>query len=127
MLDALPSKMLLQVAKGLPTVVTIASKSPDVALRAQALLSTSRFRCYTSDDIQGGRLHLRAGNLRLPGLLDPSVCVKPLTTGVGVELGGALKNVLAIACGIRSVAYKVFLSQEHGSWQEWCVDLPFLQ
>lgn len=42
-----------EVARGLPTVVTIASRTPEVALRAQALLSTSRFRCYTSDDVQG--------------------------------------------------------------------------
>ena len=104
--DPPPSERFLQVAKGLPTVVTIASKSPEVALRAQALLSTSRFRCYTSDDIQGGRLHLRAGNLRLcwPAR---SGCVRALTTAAGVELGGALKNVLAIACGIRCVACKV--------------------
>lgn len=42
-----------EVARGLPTVVTIASRTPEVALRAQALLSTSRFRCYTSDDVEG--------------------------------------------------------------------------
>lgn len=36
----------------------------------QELLSTPRFRCYTTSDV------------------------------IGVELGGALKNVLAIACGI---------------------------
>ena len=43
----------MQVAKGLPTVVTIASKDQDVARRAQVLLSNSRFRCYTTDDIEG--------------------------------------------------------------------------
>lgn len=59
-----------EVAKEHPTAVTIASESEDVAVRAQELLSTSRFRCYTTNDV------------------------------VGVELGGALKNVLAIACGI---------------------------
>lgn len=42
-----------QVAKGLPTVVTIAARNPEVALRAQAVLSTSRFRCYTTDDVEG--------------------------------------------------------------------------
>lgn len=41
----------------------------NVAARAQALLSTPRFRCYRTTDV------------------------------IGVELGGALKNVLAIACG----------------------------
>lgn len=40
-----------------------------VAARVQALLSTPRFRCYRTTDV------------------------------TGVELGGALKNVLAIACG----------------------------
>lgn len=42
----------------------------DVARKVQELLSTSRFRCYRTKDV------------------------------AGVELGGALKNVLAIACGI---------------------------
>ncbi|PNG99685.1 Glycerol-3-phosphate dehydrogenase [NAD(P)+], partial [Tetrabaena socialis] len=41
-----------------------------LAARVQALLSTPRFRCYRSGDVEG------------------------------VELGGALKNVLAIACGV---------------------------
>ncbi len=40
-----------------------------VAARVQLLLSTPRFRCYRSTDV------------------------------AGVEMGGALKNVLAIACG----------------------------
>lgn len=40
-----------------------------MAARVQALLSTPRFRCYRTTDV------------------------------TGVELGGALKNVLAIACG----------------------------
>lgn len=44
---------VVQVAKGLPTVVTIASKDQEVARRAQVLLSNSRFRCYTTDDIEG--------------------------------------------------------------------------
>lgn len=59
-----------EVAAGLPTVVTIASSDDSVAARAQALLSTPRFRCYRTTDV------------------------------IGVEMGGALKNVLAIACGI---------------------------
>eukprot|EP00887_Chlorella_sp_A99_P004238 scaffold15.g4238.t1 len=59
-----------EVAKNNPTAVTIASESDAVAQRAQVLLSTTRFRCYRTHDV------------------------------VGVELGGALKNVLAIACGI---------------------------
>eukprot|EP00877_Chromochloris_zofingiensis_P015072 jgi/Chrzof1/9819/Cz04g17090.t1 len=59
-----------EVARGLPTVVTIAAKDEAVAARVQTLLSTSKFRCYRTTDV------------------------------TGVELGGALKNVLAIACGI---------------------------
>lgn len=59
-----------EVAQQLPTVVTIAAKDESVAARVQALLSTPRFRCYRTTDV------------------------------AGVELGGALKNVLAIACGI---------------------------
>ncbi|KXZ54147.1 hypothetical protein GPECTOR_5g246 [Gonium pectorale] len=59
-----------EVAAGQPTAVTIAAKDEALAARVQALLSTPRLRCYRSTDV------------------------------VGVELGGALKNVLAIACGI---------------------------
>eukprot|EP00891_Asterochloris_glomerata_P006959 jgi/Astpho2/6959/e_gw1.00107.109.1_t len=59
-----------EVAGELPTAVTIASHNDIVAARAQSLLSTHRFRCYRTHDVEG------------------------------VELGGALKNVLAIACGI---------------------------
>ncbi|KAF6266827.1 NAD-dependent glycerol-3-phosphate dehydrogenase [Scenedesmus sp. NREL 46B-D3] len=59
-----------EVVQGLPTVVTIAAQEERVAGRVQALLSTPRFRCYRTTDV------------------------------IGVELGGALKNVLAIACGI---------------------------
>lgn len=59
-----------EVAREIPTAVTIASKDMEVAKRVQELLSTNRFRCYRTTDV------------------------------VGVELAGALKNVLAIACGI---------------------------
>jgi glycerol-3-phosphate dehydrogenase (NAD(P)+) len=57
------------VAKGLPTAVTIAAKG-DVAARLQASLSAPAFRPYASDDV------------------------------TGVALGGAAKNVYAIACGV---------------------------
>ena len=57
------------VAKGLPTAVTIAAQG-DVAGRLQASLSTPAFRPYASDDV------------------------------MGVALGGAAKNVYAIACGV---------------------------
>ncbi len=42
-----------EVAAGLPTVVTIAAADDVVAARAQALLSTSRFRCYRTSDVTG--------------------------------------------------------------------------
>jgi glycerol-3-phosphate dehydrogenase (NAD(P)+) len=57
------------VANGLPTALTIASKSMAVSNRLAILLSSPRFRCYASTDLKG------------------------------VELGGALKNVIAIAVG----------------------------
>jgi len=57
------------VARGLPTAVTIAARM-DIALRLQAALGHTTFRPYASDDI------------------------------TGVALGGAAKNVYAIACGI---------------------------
>lgn len=59
-----------EVAENQPTGVTIASKDEEVARLVQSAMSSPRFRCYTSTDV------------------------------VGVELAGALKNVLAIACGI---------------------------
>ena len=57
------------VARGLPTAVTIAAKG-DIAGRLQASLNTPAFRPYASDDV------------------------------TGVALGGAAKNVYAIACGV---------------------------
>jgi glycerol-3-phosphate dehydrogenase (NAD(P)+) len=56
------------VARGLPTAVTIAAKGP-LAARLQAALGSGTFRPYASDDL------------------------------TGVALGGAAKNVYAIACG----------------------------
>ncbi|MGO4831217.1 NAD(P)H-dependent glycerol-3-phosphate dehydrogenase [Rhizobiaceae sp. 2RAB30] len=57
------------VARGLPTAVVVASPDAERAAALAALLSTPSFRCYSTDDL------------------------------VGVEIGGALKNVLAIAAG----------------------------
>ncbi len=57
------------VARGLPTAVTIAGEE-EVAARLQVSLSTPAFRPYASDDV------------------------------TGVALGGAAKNVYAIACGV---------------------------
>lgn len=59
-----------EVAVGLPTAITVASDSPDFAADLAGYLHNDAFRAYTSDDI------------------------------TGVELGGAVKNVLAIAAGI---------------------------
>lgn len=60
----------LEVAQGHPTAVTVASHSPASAGRAQELFQTEYFRVYTSADVPG------------------------------VEVGGALKNVIAIAAGV---------------------------
>jgi glycerol-3-phosphate dehydrogenase (NAD(P)+) len=60
----------LEVARGLPCALTLASGDAAFAARAAALLHGARLRIYTSDDVRG------------------------------VEIGGAVKNVLAIAVGI---------------------------
>ncbi len=60
----------VEVARKLPTVVTVASRNQILAELVQHVFATPRFRVYTSDD----------------------------TTGV--ELGGSVKNVIAIAAGI---------------------------
>jgi glycerol-3-phosphate dehydrogenase (NAD(P)+) len=59
-----------EVAQGSPTAVTLASTNPELAMRAQRELSDPSFRIYMTDDL------------------------------IGVELGGALKNVIAIAAGV---------------------------
>ncbi len=60
----------LEVARRQPTAVTIASADAEAAREAQALFQTAYFRVYTSDDVRG------------------------------VELAGALKNVIALASGM---------------------------
>ncbi|HHX98535.1 MAG: NAD(P)H-dependent glycerol-3-phosphate dehydrogenase [Kiritimatiellia bacterium] len=59
-----------ETARGVPTAVTIASADPVVAETFQKLFCGDTFRSYTSNDVPG------------------------------VELGGALKNVIAIAAGV---------------------------
>ena len=59
-----------EVARGDPTAITIASKDPELAETVQREFSDPRFRLYTNDDV------------------------------AGVELGGALKNIIAIAAGV---------------------------
>lgn len=59
-----------EVATGLPAAVTLAAETLDLAADLAAAIGRPTFRLYLSDDM------------------------------VGAEIGGAIKNVLAIACGI---------------------------
>ena len=59
-----------EIMRDMPTAVVVASSIDEVATRVQALYKTERMRVYTCKDV------------------------------IGVEVGGALKNVFAIACGI---------------------------
>lgn len=59
-----------EVARGDPTAITIASQDTELTQIVQREFSDPTFRVYTNDDV------------------------------VGVELGGALKNVIAIAAGV---------------------------
>ncbi|ANI77768.1 NAD(P)H-dependent glycerol-3-phosphate dehydrogenase [Sphingobium sp. EP60837] len=59
-----------EVAKGLPTAITLACGDAELGSRIAARIARPAFRPYLSDDI------------------------------VGAEIGGAVKNVLAIACGV---------------------------
>jgi glycerol-3-phosphate dehydrogenase (NAD(P)+) len=59
-----------EVARGDPTAITVASQDSELAETVQREFSDPRFRVYTNDDV------------------------------VGVELGGALKNIIAIAAGV---------------------------
>jgi len=59
-----------EVIMKLPTTVVVASKEVDVAERAQELLMNNTFRVYTNDDV------------------------------IGIEIAGALKNIIALAAGL---------------------------
>lgn len=59
-----------ELAKGLPTALTVASSDADFARQIATRVSDEHFRAYTSDDV------------------------------VGVEVGGAIKNVMAIGAGL---------------------------
>lgn len=59
-----------EVCQGLPTAVTLGCENKSAARKIQEMFSTDTFRVYTSTDVRG------------------------------VELGGAVKNIIAIAAGI---------------------------
>ena len=59
-----------EVAAGMPTAVVVASSTPQIAQTIQRDFTSSTLRVYTNDDVPG------------------------------VELGGALKNVIALAAGV---------------------------
>ncbi|MDD5505772.1 MAG: NAD(P)-dependent glycerol-3-phosphate dehydrogenase [Candidatus Omnitrophica bacterium] len=59
-----------EVAKGIPTTAVAASHDRRIRKFIQDIFTTERFRVYTNADV------------------------------VGVELGGSLKNIIAIACGV---------------------------
>jgi len=59
-----------EVAQGLPTAVTVHSAAPAFATQVAQLLHSTHFRAYTGNDM------------------------------IGAELGGAMKNVLAVATGV---------------------------
>ncbi len=60
----------IEVARGIPTAIVAASKDLAAAAEVQKIFSAPTFRVYTTSDV------------------------------LGVELGGALKNVIAIASGV---------------------------
>ncbi|MEN9231404.1 MAG: NAD(P)H-dependent glycerol-3-phosphate dehydrogenase [Thermostichus sp. DG02_5_bins_236] len=60
----------VEIRQGLPAAAVVASRDPWAATQVQQALSSERFRLYTSSD------------------------------PIGVEWGGALKNVIAIAVGV---------------------------
>jgi len=59
-----------EVAKDIPATAVIASYDKELRKYLQNIFMTERFRIYTNDDV------------------------------IGVELGGSLKNIIAIACGV---------------------------
>lgn len=59
-----------EVAKGVPSTAVIASQDIKIAKVLQSVMNSETFRIYTNNDL------------------------------VGVELGGSIKNIIAIACGV---------------------------
>ncbi|OGX39657.1 MAG: glycerol-3-phosphate dehydrogenase [Omnitrophica WOR_2 bacterium RIFCSPHIGHO2_02_FULL_50_17] len=60
----------MEVAKGIPSTAVVASRDVQLAKTIQAVFNSQSFRIYTNTDI------------------------------TGVELGGSIKNIIAIACGV---------------------------
>lgn len=60
----------MEVAQGIPSSAVIASKNAALAKQLQSIFNSNTFRVYTNTDV------------------------------IGVELGGSMKNVIAIACGL---------------------------
>ncbi|MDD3224010.1 MAG: NAD(P)H-dependent glycerol-3-phosphate dehydrogenase [Clostridium sp.] len=59
-----------EVSRNIPTAVVVSSINMEYALKVQDLFMSKYFRVYTNDDL------------------------------IGVEIGGAVKNIIALACGI---------------------------
>ena len=59
-----------EIAAGMPSAIVLAGRDPETLRHAQAEMSSERFRVYVTDDV------------------------------IGVLVGGALKNVIAIAAGV---------------------------
>jgi len=62
--------LAVEVARNLPTATVLGSADSECAVQLQAFLGSPRFRIYTSDEV------------------------------IGIELGGALKNVFALSAGV---------------------------
>jgi len=102
----------IEVARGLPTAITLASSDAGLAQSLAAALGGPMFRPYVTDDV------------------------------IGAEMGGAVKNVLAIACGVvegrglgqnaraalitRGLAEMVRLAVAKGARQTTCMGLSGL-
>jgi len=60
----------IEVARGIPSTAVVASGNLKIAKKVQAIFNSDNFRIYTNTDV------------------------------IGVELGGSIKNIIAIACGV---------------------------
>jgi len=60
----------IEVAKGIPSTAVVASNNIKIAKKVQTIINSKSFRIYTNTDV------------------------------IGVELGGSVKNIIAIACGV---------------------------